>query len=90
MSGRIPEGYTLLEQKFMKAVRHARREWKHEDTDLAAMRGPGVQLSEWEREGWTYHAKGRLFFTLPLHASTSDAIRLQVSGFVLARPQIPS
>ncbi|KAJ6544992.1 CDP-diacylglycerol-glycerol-3-phosphate 3-phosphatidyltransferase [Mycena vulgaris] len=45
VSGRIPEGYTLLEQRFMNAVQRAGRE-------------SGVQLNEWEREGWTYHAKG--------------------------------
>ncbi|KAJ6561852.1 hypothetical protein B0H19DRAFT_1142826 [Mycena capillaripes] len=45
VSGRIPEGYTLLEQRFMNAVQHAGRQ-------------TGVQLNEWEREGWTYHAKG--------------------------------
>lgn len=44
----------------MKAVRSVNREWKHEDTEWNALRGPGVQLSEWEREGWTYHAKGKL------------------------------
>lgn len=58
VSGRIPEGYTLLEQRFMKAVRGARREWKHEQVNWPTLRGPGVQLSEWERPGWTYHAKG--------------------------------
>ncbi|KIJ16865.1 CDP-diacylglycerol---serine O-phosphatidyltransferase [Paxillus involutus ATCC 200175] len=53
LSGLIPEGYTLLEQRFMRAVQ-------------AAGRLPGignrcdnaVHLSEWERERWTYHAKG--------------------------------
>ncbi|KAJ7234201.1 hypothetical protein B0H12DRAFT_1143141 [Mycena haematopus] len=45
ISGRIPEGYTLLEQRFMAAVQHAGRQ-------------SSVQLNEWEREGWTYHAKG--------------------------------
>ncbi|EKM55253.1 uncharacterized protein PHACADRAFT_143344 [Phanerochaete carnosa HHB-10118-sp] len=58
VSGRIPEGYTLLEQRFMGAVRRAEREWKHDEIDWDVLRGPGVQLSEWEREGWTYHAKG--------------------------------
>lgn len=58
ISGRIPEGYTLLEQRFMKSVRRVSREWKHEDENWTALRGPGVQLSEWGREGWTYHAKG--------------------------------
>nr|GAT47409.1 predicted protein [Mycena chlorophos] len=45
VSGRIPEGYTLLEQCFMNAVASANRQ-------------NSVQLTEWEREGWTYHAKG--------------------------------
>ncbi|KAF7312706.1 CDP-diacylglycerol--glycerol-3-phosphate 3-phosphatidyltransferase [Mycena indigotica] len=45
ISGRIPEGYTLLEQRFMQAVLHANRQF-------------GVQLNQWERDGWTYHAKG--------------------------------
>ncbi len=51
VSGRIPEGYTLLEQRFMKAVHSAGRDWDPSQTN-------GVQLTEWEREGWTYHAKG--------------------------------
>jgi len=51
LSGRIPDGYTLLEQKFMKAVNAAGRNWS---VDSAK----GVQLNEWTREGWTYHAKG--------------------------------
>ncbi|KAG5637462.1 hypothetical protein H0H81_004479 [Sphagnurus paluster] len=51
ISGRIPEGYTLLEQRFMRAVSKARRVWD-------PVSGRGVLLSEWEREGWTYHAKG--------------------------------
>lgn len=45
ISGRIPEGYTLLEQRFMRAVR-------------AAERSSDVRLHEWHRAGWTYHAKG--------------------------------
>ncbi|KAF5374502.1 hypothetical protein D9615_009131 [Tricholomella constricta] len=51
ISGRIPEGYTLLEQRFMRAVKEAGRAWK-------SATSRGVQLSEWERPGWTYHAKG--------------------------------
>jgi CDP-diacylglycerol--glycerol-3-phosphate 3-phosphatidyltransferase len=45
VAGRIPEGYTLLEQRFVRAAR-------------AAGRGQDVVLEEWERNGWTYHAKG--------------------------------
>ncbi|KAG6877516.1 hypothetical protein C0993_006466 [Termitomyces sp. T159_Od127] len=49
ISGRIPEGYTLLEQRFMTAVRKAGRLWKQ---------GTGVELTEWKKDDWTYHAKG--------------------------------
>ena len=41
----------------MKAVRAAGREWAPEIL-LEELREPGVQLNEWEKEGWTYHAKG--------------------------------
>ncbi|KAG9318744.1 hypothetical protein JVU11DRAFT_843 [Chiua virens] len=50
LSGLIPEGYTLLEQKFMRAVRAAGR--------LSDQHDDAVTLSEWERPDWTYHAKG--------------------------------
>ena len=56
VSGRLPEGYTLLEQRFMRQVRQAGLEWLHDDD--TRLEGPAVQLNEWEREGWTYHAKG--------------------------------
>ncbi len=55
ISGRIPEGYTYLEQGFMQAVKSAGRTWAHEGNY-----GHGVQLKEWYRDGWTYHAKGTL------------------------------
>ncbi|KAI0807808.1 hypothetical protein C8Q74DRAFT_1343406 [Fomes fomentarius] len=54
ISGRIPEAYTLFERRFMGAVRAAQKEWTHESSEVIT----GVQLHEWEREGWTYHAKG--------------------------------
>lgn len=41
----------------MTAVTKAGRLWNASCNDGA---GRGVQLSEWEKEGWTYHAKGRL------------------------------
>ncbi|TFK46642.1 hypothetical protein OE88DRAFT_1667261 [Heliocybe sulcata] len=67
ISGRIPEGYTYLEQRFMRAVRAAGRS---EPGDAALHIGgsqQGVQLSEWERGGWTYHAKG--LWLSPTHDS---------------------
>ncbi|KAH8822846.1 CDP-diacylglycerol-glycerol-3-phosphate 3-phosphatidyltransferase [Flagelloscypha sp. PMI_526] len=45
ISGRIPEGYTYLEQRFMNTI-------------SSAGLGSSVQLHEWHRPGWTYHAKG--------------------------------
>ena len=39
----------------MKIVRRAGRQWVSPSSDD---NGSGVQLKEWEKEGWTYHAKG--------------------------------
>jgi len=50
LSGLIPEAYTLMEQRFMRAARAAGR--------LSDQRDDAVTLLEWERQGWTYHAKG--------------------------------
>ena len=38
----------------MNAVRAAGIEWSSDSPGVS----PGVQLNEWQREGWTYHAKG--------------------------------
>ncbi|TBU50307.1 CDP-diacylglycerol-glycerol-3-phosphate 3-phosphatidyltransferase [Dichomitus squalens] len=54
VSGRIHEAYTLFERRFMDAVRSVGAEWSSNSSDVAA----GVRLQEWQREGWTYHAKG--------------------------------
>ncbi|KAF5366860.1 hypothetical protein D9757_011923 [Collybiopsis confluens] len=54
ISGRIPEGYTFLEQKFMKAVRKTARNFAR----IGFLVQGNVELREWEKEGWTYHAKG--------------------------------
>ncbi|KAJ7016943.1 hypothetical protein C8F04DRAFT_1158612 [Mycena alexandri] len=62
VSGRIPEGYTLLEQRFMKAVERAGRQ-------------SAVQLNEWEKAGWTYHAKG-----IWLSEAPGDLPRLTLFG----------
>ncbi|KAF9473903.1 phospholipase D/nuclease [Pholiota conissans] len=65
ISGRIPEGYTLYEQRFMRAVAKAGRLWRGN--------GQGVLLTEWEKPGWTYHAKG---IWLSLTSSTSPILTL--------------
>ncbi|KAK0469546.1 CDP-diacylglycerol-glycerol-3-phosphate 3-phosphatidyltransferase [Desarmillaria tabescens] len=51
ISSRIPEGYTILERRFIQAVDRAGRSWQEGAST-------GIQLNEWEKEGWTYHAKG--------------------------------
>lgn len=51
ISGRLPEGYTWLEQRFMDAVRTPRSQDPRQSSGL-------VDLKEWNRHGWTYHAKG--------------------------------
>ncbi|KAF9227587.1 hypothetical protein BS17DRAFT_773995 [Gyrodon lividus] len=53
LSGLIPEGYTLLEQRFMRAVQTAGRL-----SGIGDRCNNAVHLSEWERERWSYHAKG--------------------------------
>ncbi|CCA67064.1 related to PGS1-phosphatidylglycerophosphate synthase [Serendipita indica DSM 11827] len=45
ISGRIPDGYTILEREFWKGVKLSRK-------------ADQVDLREWEKAGWTYHAKG--------------------------------
>ncbi|KAG1723708.1 hypothetical protein EDB19DRAFT_348034 [Suillus lakei] len=53
LSGLIPEGYTLLEQRFMSAIRAASR-----SSPSNLPNDHNISLREWERDGWTYHAKG--------------------------------
>lgn len=49
MSGRLPEAYTWLERRFWQAaVKAGKISPSHKS----------IELNEWEREGWTYHAKG--------------------------------
>ena len=53
ISSRLPEAYTWLEQRFMGAV--------HASQTQDSWSVPGsVELKEWNRQGWTYHAKGAL------------------------------
>ena len=61
VSGRIPEGYTLLEQRFWRGIIRSNRVWSGQHC---------VQLHEWVRDGWTYHAKG--IWVTPTGDSTSD------------------
>ncbi|KAG8998798.1 CDP-diacylglycerol--glycerol-3-phosphate 3-phosphatidyltransferase [Tulasnella sp. JGI-2019a] len=50
ISGRIPEAYTWFERRFWKAALKAGK--------ISAGPDSTIQLNEWERANWTYHAKG--------------------------------
>ncbi len=55
VSGWIPDGYTWYEYQFWTALKRAKRL-------LGQNNRPhdqgGVEILEWKKEGWTYHAKG--------------------------------
>jgi len=51
LSRLIPEGYTYLESQFHRDAARQNRLWNEATSS-------GVRLREWERDGWTYHAKG--------------------------------
>lgn len=52
-AGGIPAGYTLVASEFFKQVQSAGQESR-------------IQMAEFQKQGWTYHAKG-LWYTLPGH-----------------------
>jgi CDP-diacylglycerol---glycerol-3-phosphate 3-phosphatidyltransferase len=66
VSGLLPEAYTYLAHRFLKAVQQHQR-------------GSEIALKEWRRgtvgqpDGWTYHAKG-LWITLPGEPGPSLAL----------------
>lgn len=51
LAGGIPAGYTLVASEFLKQVETSEQENR-------------IQMAEFQKEGWTYHAKG-LWYTLP-------------------------
>ncbi|KIK66890.1 hypothetical protein GYMLUDRAFT_257598 [Collybiopsis luxurians FD-317 M1] len=96
ISGRIPEGYTLLEQKFMKAVRRTAMMFAK-----LGLHQSNVELREWEKDGWTYHAKGlwlspsadsapvlTLFGSTNLNSRSSD-IDTELSFVMVLPPERP-
>lgn len=68
ISNRIPEAYTHLETRFWNSIIMSNRQWKA---------GRGVQLNEWTREGWTYHAKG-IWLSPGVSNSSHDSTELPV------------
>jgi CDP-diacylglycerol--glycerol-3-phosphate 3-phosphatidyltransferase len=74
----IPDGYTLLEARFHRdLVRHG-RDWDEE-------KKTGVELAEWMKDGWTYHAKGGGGILNRDAVASSLASNLQVYGCRLPR-----
>lgn len=77
LSGYIPEGYTLYEQRFIHAVKQAGRLWRA--VPESPLGGQGVLLSEWSKPGWTYHAKGT-HPSLPFHTPDLESRRAYFSS----------
>lgn len=74
LSGRIPEGYTYLEQRFMHAVRRAGKQWRSD-----AGGASGVHLAEWHKSDWTYHAKGMSFLQSTIYIRIESCAGIWVS-----------
>jgi CDP-diacylglycerol--glycerol-3-phosphate 3-phosphatidyltransferase len=66
----IPEGYTLLESRFHRDVLRKGRDW-NEATQT------GIELTEWNRSGWTYHAKGT-FSVIEAHTGADHGVPRRV------------
>ncbi|SAM77039.1 related to PGS1-phosphatidylglycerophosphate synthase [Ustilago bromivora] len=61
VSGWIPEAYTWYEYQFWKALQRSRRLLGQDGRDVNQ---GGVEIREWNKDGWTYHAKG-IWYTPP-------------------------
>lgn len=72
VSGWIPEAYTWFEFQFWKTLkRQGRLLCQHGKEETQG----GVELKEWKKDGWTYHAKG-IWYTPPSSDSniTKDVV----------------
>ncbi|CDS00053.1 hypothetical protein [Sporisorium scitamineum] len=59
VSGWIPEAYTWYEYQFWSALRRSNRLLKQDGRDVEE---GGVEIREWKKDGWTYHAKGVWYY----------------------------
>ncbi|SNX82506.1 related to PGS1 - phosphatidylglycerophosphate synthase [Melanopsichium pennsylvanicum] len=55
VSGWIPEAYTWYEYQFWRALQRSKRLLGQHNRKIQE---GGVEVREWKKEGWTYHAKG--------------------------------
>lgn len=60
ISRHVPPAYTWLEKKFYEQLK-------------AAGKDQHVTISEWVKQGWTYHAKG-IWYTPPSHTSPTHTL----------------
>ena len=82
ISSRLPEAYTWLEQRFMSAVRASQT---HNSRSV-----PGfVELKEWNRQGWTYHAKGALAAFPHVLKLTVGLVHLFLGIWLSPNPESP-
>ncbi|KIS71215.1 CDP-diacylglycerol--glycerol-3-phosphate 3-phosphatidyltransferase [Mycosarcoma maydis] len=70
VSGWIPEAYTWYEFQFWDALRRSRRLLRQ---DGKSGEEGGVEIREWKKDGWTYHAKGIWFSPPPAEGSNELA-----------------
>lgn len=69
VSGWIPEAYTWFESQFWKALKHqGQLLYPDGKKDISG----GVELKEWKKKGWTYHAKG-IWYTPAASRNPADA-----------------
>ncbi|KAJ1032621.1 hypothetical protein NDA16_000644 [Ustilago loliicola] len=61
VSGWIPEAYTRYEYQFWRALQRSKRLLGQNGRDV---HDGGVEIREWNKDGWTYHAKG-IWYTPP-------------------------
>ncbi|SJX61199.1 related to PGS1-phosphatidylglycerophosphate synthase [Sporisorium reilianum f. sp. reilianum] len=78
VSGWIPEAYTWYEYQFWRALRRSKRLLKQDGRD--AEQG-GVEIREWKKNGWTYHAKGIWFYPSSAEAATPTMVHVGSSNY---------
>jgi len=70
----------------MRSVHEARRTWSENNSPIGAP--SGVELTEWQKESWTYHAKGAGRFTPTVLFLAFTYLGIWVSPTHAAPPQL--
>ncbi len=69
VSGWIPEAYTWYEYQFWRALQRSKRLLGQ---DGRSVEEGGVEIREWNKDGWTYHAKG-IWYSSPSSESSATS-----------------